>query len=135
MDSLQTAEADAYRRLRALILPADLPPGTPLRQPPLPTTPAASPTTVPHTTRQRVRNSPAAHTPGLGAVVKKHDEREIKDLMELRAVVERGAAVLAAQRISDEELAECRRLCEQMRRFAHEARTIRDAQAMSRLIE
>jgi len=135
MDSLQTVEAVAYRRLRGRILSGDLRPGTPLRQIPLARELGASRTPVHHAIRQLVRDGLAVHTPGLGAVVKKHDDREIKDLMELRAVVERGAAVLAAQRITDEELAELRRLCEQMRRYAREARGVRDAQAMSRLIE
>ena len=101
---VQNASAQATELIRQAILDGRLEPGSPLKEQQLAHELGISRTPVREALLMLQAEGLIVTTPNRSAVVREHDEDDLKDLYQLRALLEGYAARQAASRISDEEL-------------------------------
>lgn len=106
---------DAYERLVLEIRKGTLQPGDRLVETELATRLGLSRTPIREAIRQLESDGLVAHTPRVGASVRKLDYVEITELYEMRAVLEGTAARFAARAASEIELSELEAINEEMR--------------------
>lgn len=96
----------AYRRVRALIVSGELPPGALLRQVALASSIGMSTTPLREALRRLVQEGLIEHDAHHNAKVARLHGAEARDLLEMRLALDPFAASLAAQRRTDDDLAE-----------------------------
>lgn len=102
--------APVYQNLRAMILSGRLPPGTKLPEEELARHLNVSRTPLREAIARLAQERLVNSIPRRGAFIVNFNKQEIIEILTLRAVLEGLAARLAAERISDEDLAEMTRL-------------------------
>lgn len=117
----------AYRHIRSKLLIGDIVSGQRLSEVSLAREIGVSRTPVREAMSQLASESFVERDPTLGVVVRTISRSELLDLLNLRALLEPYAAARAARRITDEQLAQLRRLIERLRELARQLRDGGDA--------
>jgi DNA-binding GntR family transcriptional regulator len=112
----------AYEHIRQNLLCGKLPPGTLLSPVALAKEMGISHTPVREAISQLESEGLVEQLPRLGARVRVIDRQELIDLFELRELLESGAAAKAAERITPEQIAELKQLCDQYGELVHRCR-------------
>jgi flavin reductase (DIM6/NTAB) family NADH-FMN oxidoreductase RutF/DNA-binding GntR family transcriptional regulator len=105
-------DAEAYRRLRRMVLARDLPPGTAVAVSDLADRIGSSPSSVYYALTRLVGDNLVLRDPERGHVVRPVDVAASDDLHDARLAIELGSAELTVGRLSDGQLEEYGRLAE-----------------------
>jgi DNA-binding GntR family transcriptional regulator len=105
-----------YERLRRRIIEGELRPGLPINEADFAREHSVSKTPIREALRQLERDGLVENVPGRGSTISHIRPQDIREVFELREIIETGAAKRAARLGENEELAgkreECRRLLE-----------------------
>ena len=109
-------KAMVYERLRRSIIEGELRPGLPINEADFAREHSVSKTPIREALRQLERDGLVENVPGRGSTISHIRPQDIREVFELREIIETGAAKRAARLGENEELAgkreECRRLLE-----------------------
>ena len=126
MKNSKATGQSAYQKLYAAIVSGQLKPGDRLRETELATLVGLSRTPVREAIRKLESDGIVEHKPHIGAVVKKLTQQEIVELYEMRIVLEKTAAAMAAKHASPAEIRKLEDLNSAMLDAMDHPRTVAD---------
>ena len=109
-----TLKQHAYKLIRKRVLSGSIPPGGRLSDDSLAKELKISRSPVREAISQLTSEGLVEHRPRSGAYVRLPEPRELEEWYETRAALEGFGVMRAAERITDQQLTELRRLCEEM---------------------
>jgi DNA-binding GntR family transcriptional regulator len=118
----ETLSSKAYKNIQERIFSGSLPVGSVVSEVSLANEIGVSRTPVREAVRRLCVDGLLEQVPGYGTIVRRQSRREMIELYQLREALESYAVGVAAQNISNQDMARLEILCDKMRTIAHELR-------------